>query len=312
MLVLCAGFLSFQAHTVSYGGFVGGRLDSLGGIDFREANGFAAFLALAITFLGVELLRVSWPKRIVYVLAIGLMMNAMIMTQSRAILLGLLIATPYVLLRAPNGYRKKALIYVLLGSILFFMLADIKFLERMDTVRLGIENKQKEALSRTEFWKASIPMFLDHPLGVGIKNFEKLLPNYGPFKNMDPHNTYVLCYSEMGIFGILLFLIIIVEALLEIRRIRIVVKGTLYEREINLHAFAFGAALIIYLGGYMMTHGILYTEILWILLVMPICLENATKKLLDAKTSPANSRISKHSFLLWKRSSIQSTKGKSP
>jgi O-antigen ligase len=135
-----------------------------------------------------------------------------------------------------------------------------------------------------KFWKASIPMFLDHPLGVGIKNFERLLPNYGRFSDMDAHNTYVLCYSEAGIFGIVLFLIIIVEALLQIRRVRIVVKGTLYEREIRLHAFALGAGLIIYLGGYMMAHSILYMEMLWILLTLPICLENGASKLLAVKS----------------------------
>lgn len=306
-LVLCACFLAFQAHSVSSGYFTGDRLDALGGIDFREANGLGAFLALTVTFLGVELLRVSWPKRIVYVLAIGLMMNAMIMTQSRAIFLGLLIATPYVLLRAPNGYRMKTFICVLLGAILFFMLADIKFVKRMESIQMGIENKQKEALSRTEFWKASLPMFLDHPLGVGIKNFERLLPNYGPFKNMDAHNTYVLCYSETGILGIMLFMVIIVEALLQIRRIRITIKGTSHEREINLLAFSLGAVLIIYLGGYMMTHSILYSEILWILLTLPICLDNATKKLVDAKTSPAHNRSSKRSFSLWKKSTSQIT-----
>lgn len=277
-LVLCAGFLAFQAHTVSSGNFVEGRLNTLGGIDFCEANGFAAFLALAITFLGVELLRASWAKRIIYVLAIVLIMDAMIMTKSRAIFLGFLIATPYVLLWAPNGYRKKTFICVLLGAMVFFMLADFKFITRMDTVRMGIENKNEEALGRTEIWKASIPMFLDHPLGVGIKNFERLLPNYGPFIDIDAHNTYVLCYSETGIFGIVLFLIIIVEALMEIKKVRVIVKGTSYEREISLNAFALGAALIIYLGGYMMAHSILYMEMLWILLTLPICLENGASK----------------------------------
>ena len=280
-LVLCAIFLAFQAHNVSSGYFTGDRLDALGGIDFREANGFGAFLALTVTFLGVELLRVSWPKRIVYVLAIGLMMNAMVMTQSRAIFLGLIIATPYVLLRAPDGYRKKAFICALLGAILFFMLADIKFVKRMDTVREGLQEKDTEVLGRFELWKASVPMFLDHPMGVGVKNFERLAPYYRLGRNVDAHNTYSLCYTEIGIFGIVLFLIIIGEALLQLRRVRLIVKKTRFEDELSLRAFGLVAILIIYLAGYMMTHSILYMEMLWILLTLPICLENATKKLLE-------------------------------
>lgn len=41
--VLGAMFLAVQAHTVSSGYFYSGRLESLGGIDFRESNGLAAF-----------------------------------------------------------------------------------------------------------------------------------------------------------------------------------------------------------------------------------------------------------------------------
>ncbi|MBU4415279.1 MAG: hypothetical protein L6302_03675, partial [Desulfobacteraceae bacterium] len=123
-----------------------------------------------------------------------------------------------------------------------------------------------------------------HPLGVGVKNFEKMVPYYDPNNiGRDAHNTYVLCYSEIGILGIVLFLIIIGETFLQIRRIRLAVKDTPHEEDIRLHTFAITTVLIIYLLGYMTTHSILYTEILWILLAMPICLENATKKLLESE-----------------------------
>ncbi|MBE9540747.1 MAG: hypothetical protein IMF01_00390 [Proteobacteria bacterium] len=109
-----------------------------------------------------------------------------------------------------------------------------------------------------------------------------MVPYYDPRNpGKDAHNTYVLCYSEIGILGIALFLIIIGESFLQIRRIRLAVKDTPHENDITLHTLAITTALIIYLSGYMMTHSNLYTEMLWILLAMPICLENATKKLLE-------------------------------
>jgi putative inorganic carbon (HCO3(-)) transporter len=287
-LILGAVFLAYQGHTLASGHFAGGRLDSLGGIDFREANGFAAFLAAAVTFAGVQMLRVSWWKKVLYIAGIALMLNAIIMTQSRAVFLGILMAVPYVLLRTPSERRKQVYACAALGMVLFFMLADVKFLGRMETIKeaakSGVEYGTEETLSRWDFWKASLPMFIDHPFGVGIKNFEKLVPYYDPRNTgMDAHNTYVLCYSEIGILGITLFLIIIVEGWRQLGRIRKMAAGTLHERDINLHVFTLGIVLIIYFLGYMTTHSMLYAEIVWILLSMPICLENATRKLLEAE-----------------------------
>ena len=281
-LILSAASLAYQAYGLSSGYFTLGRLDAIGGLDFREANGFAAFQAMAITFLGIQILRDSLWKKVIYVLGIAVMLNTIILTQSRSVFLGFAVAALYVLFQSPPKYRKRVYLSVILGVILFFMLADVKFLGRMDTIQDEIQDSQEERIDRIDFWKASVPMFMDHPLGVGVKNFEKLVPYYDPRnKGLDPHNTYVLCYTEIGILGIILFLIIIGEAFLQIRRIRLAVKNTPHENDINLHAFAIATALIIYLSGYMMTHSNLYTEILWILLAMPICLENATNELLE-------------------------------
>jgi len=285
-LILCAIFLAYQAHVVGY--FHGGRLNNLGGIDFKEANGFASFLAGAITFLGVRLFRVPLWKKAIYVVGITLMLNTIIMTQSRAVFLGIIMAVPYVLFRAPPKYRKQVYLSVMLAAVLFFMLADMKFFGRMDTIQDQLQDSQEETISRIDFWKASVPMFMDHPFGVGVKNFEKMVPYYDPRNTgMDAHNTYVLCYAEIGIIGIALFLIIITETFLQLRRIRLAVKNTPHENKIMLHALAITTVLIIYLLGYMTTHSNLYTEMLWILLAMPICLENATQKLLESENEIA-------------------------
>jgi len=287
--ILGAALLAYHAQGLSSGYFADGRLEAIGGIDFSESNGFACFQAMAMTFLGVQLLRDPLWKKLIYVLGIALMLDTIILTQSRAIFLGIMMAVPYVLFQSPPKYRRQVYVSVILGGILFFMLADVKFLGRMDTIQF--ENPQEEIISREyqgetidriDFWKASISMFMDHPFGVGVKNFEKMVPYYDPRNpGKDAHNTYVLCYSEIGILGITLFLIIIGETFLQLRRIRLAVKNTQHENDITLHTLVITTVLIIYLLGYMMTHSNLYTEMLWILLAMPICLENATQKLLE-------------------------------
>lgn len=290
-LILSALFLASQAHTLSSGHFQEGRLESLGGIDFKEANGFAAFLAATITFSGIQMLRARWWMKGAYVVGIALMLNAMIMTQSRSVFLGILLALPYALLKVPSEKRKSVYAYLILGVILFFILADVKFLDRMKTIQTEAKSKmvyaQEKALNRLDFWKASWEMFKDRPLGVGIRNYEKLIPTYDPRNTgFDVHNTYLLCCTEIGIFGIMLLLIIITECFLQLRRIRRLAVNSAHNKEITLHAFALGIVLIMYLFGYMMTHSILYTEILWILLSMPICLEHAVQKSLIVKNGP--------------------------
>lgn len=291
-------FLAYQAHTLSPSHFSSGRLDTLGGIDFREANGFASFLAMTTTFLGIQALRAPLWKKVVCVFGIALMINAIIMTQSRAVFLGLLVATPYALIRAPSKKRKQLYLSVILGIVLFFTLADSKFLARMQTIQTTIRSNDlytdHETMSRLDFWKASLQMLKDHPLGIGIKNFEKVVPYYDPRNpGMDAHNTYVLCYSEIGIMGIVVFLIIVAETILQMRRIHYMAMRTPHNEEISLHSFGLSIILIIYFLGYMVTHSILYSEILWILLAMPICLENATQKLSGKSYMKATGKSSK-------------------
>lgn len=280
--IVGAALLAYHAHGLSSGYFADGRLDAIGGSDFSESNGFACFQALAMTLLGVQFLRDSMWKKVIYVIGIAFMLDTIILTQSRSIFLGIMMAVPYILFRAPSKYRKQIYLYVMLAAVLFFMLADVSFLGRMDTIQHQIKDSQEEELSRIDFWKASIPMFMDHPFGVGVKNFEKLVPYYDPRnKGMDAHNTYVICYSEIGILGIILFLIIISEAFLQLKQIRLSVTNTPHENDITLHVVAITTVLIIYLLGYMTTHSNLYAEMIWILFAMPICLENATQKLLE-------------------------------
>jgi len=283
-------FMSYQAHMLT----VVGRIDSIGGIDFGEANGLSAFLSIVVIFAAFQFLNASWVKKIFYVMGIALMCDTIILAQSRAVLLGVAAAVPYVFFRAPPKKLKQIFVYMILGIIMFINLADQNFISRMSTIGERIESAssfniidEDEVVDRLDFWRTSIPIFRDHPMGIGIKNFWKIVPLYDPRNSgMDVHNTYILCYSEIGVIGIILFLIIIAETFLQMNRIWRMAQGTAHEAEILPLVTALGASLIVYLCGYMMTHSILYTEFLWILLTMPICLENAARKILAQEFIP--------------------------
>lgn len=285
--ILGAVFLAFQAHSVSGGRFAGGRLEDLGGIDFHESNGLAAFMSIGMILLSTQMLGDSIYRKVIDVIGIAFLLNVIIMSQSRSIFVGLLMGGIYAVIRAPKPYRKQVYICLLLGLVLFSLLVSKKFIDRVETMQSGLGTGQQEALSRLNYWKASLSIFEDYPMGVGIKNFEKIVPAYDPSnKGMDAHNSYVLCYCEAGILGILLFLTIIVESWLQIRRINRMGVNITTRRKINLQAFGLANIYVVYFIGYMMTHSNLYTEMLWILLAMAICLENATKKFVTKNNTP--------------------------
>lgn len=282
IFIISTLFLSYEGHTVSAGYYYKGRLEFIGGVDFGEANGVAAVSAIGTLFLGLGILYAStWWKKSLYLLGTAFTIDTIILTQSRGVFAGLLIVIPYILLWAPSQYRKKICIFAGVGIVLFVTLVSGNFMTRMKTMSEELEYDQEERLSRTDYWRTSLQIFKDHPLGIGVKNFQKIVTAYDPRNpGMDAHNTYVICYSETGILGIILFLIIIAETFLQLRRIHLMAIN-LPENEITFYALALGGALIVYLTGYGMTHTTLYKEILWILLALPICLENVARNLLS-------------------------------
>jgi O-antigen ligase len=286
--ILGGVFLSYQGHVV--GEFTYSRLDNIGGIDFQEANSFGSFLAFCVVMIGFQILNSSWWEKILCILCIPIMINSIIMTQSRAVMMGIAAAILFSVLLAPRKYRKQIYVYLIIGTVMSFFLVDQKFITRMGSINDKIEGiysqdlmLQTETPSRIDFWKASLRIFRDHPLGIGVKNFGRMVTLYDQSNpGMDPHNTYVMCYSEIGISGILLFLIIISESFIQLRRIRNSITNTAIEESTIPHVFAIKIGLILYLLGIMVTHSILYSEILWILLALPICLENSVNNLLES------------------------------
>ncbi len=287
--IFSALFLSYEAHLASA---VGGRVDTIGGLDFGESNGLAAFLSIAVIFLAFQFLNSGWWKKIFYVIGIAFISDAIILTESRSVFIGGALAAVYILFRPPPKKTKQIFFYSILGIIMFISLMDQSFIERMNTITEYAEKSnsfdinENKPVDRLDFWRASIHIFKDHPMGIGVFNFHKIVPQYDPRNpGMDAHNTYVLCYSEIGYLGIIVFFIIIFETIFQIRRISVIARGTNHITEFISYNTAIGAILIIYFSSYMMTHSILYTEILWVLLSMPICLENSIRNSLDNEQS---------------------------
>ncbi|MGM0609115.1 MAG: O-antigen ligase family protein [Candidatus Muiribacteriota bacterium] len=279
-LILGNLFLAFQAHQI--GQWTDGRLNNIGGTDFNESNGFAAFMSLGILLAGFKLFKKKVQIKFIIICCLAVMLNAIIMTQSRAVFMGGFFSLVFIFIKAPSVIKKELTIYSLCGIILFSFLAHDAFWERMNTIEGQAKLIEKKPaitysfeISRIDIWSASVEIFKDNPLGIGVKNFEKIVSSYDPrIHGKDAHNAFVLCYTEIGAIGIILFLLYIFSGLFQLRRIS-KISDKYDDFFFRVTSLSLAAVLILFISGPMLTHSFLYSEFIWLILALPICLENA-------------------------------------
>src|SRR5262249_31119510 len=152
--------------------FVHGRLDQLGGADYRESSTVGAHLAFVGALAGAVFLKSrEWWKKLICMVAGAFTVNALILTQTRAAMLGLLaggLAAPFLAMR---GKRLRVCLYLLLGLGGGLSLTNKEFWERAETITSRIEDLDRSAGSRIDLWQAGLLMARDHPFGVGAGSF---------------------------------------------------------------------------------------------------------------------------------------------
>ena len=116
-------------------------------------------------------------------------------------------------------------------------------------------------------------MFKDHPLGIGEGNFTAYVGVYNPdIQGKDAHSTPLRCLAELGVPGFTIYLLMIANAFLTLRRLSKNVSGIQNEDTWRLHIYGQFVALVIFLfAGLFITHT--YIEELYWLLMMPFVLE---------------------------------------
>lgn len=78
----------------------------------------------------------------------------------------------------------------------------------------GFSSQEESAAGRIDAWTEGLIMFRTHPLfGVGYGNFE----DYNP---LTAHNSYVLCFSELGGIGYFLWMAMIVTTMVELAAVQ--------------------------------------------------------------------------------------------
>jgi len=290
VIIVGALILGLQALGTPRSMFAGGRLTTIGGPDFREANTVASYLAAALPLIGAQFLRTGRIGKAICLASGAVAANTIILTRSRGAFVGLAVGMLAAVVLAPKRFRRRILIGVLVAGAAGWTLADREFIRRMSTIYQPKEKRDTSAQSRLEVWSTSLKILRDKPQGIGAGNFLQTIGRYVPeHKGRDAHSTYVRCYTELGIQGIALLAALIYFTMRQARRtVRETTKLKGAEHEAALYmGYGLSVALVTILAcGLTLT--LLYIEALWWFLALPICLRRALENAKAAAAEPAS------------------------
>jgi O-antigen ligase len=286
VFVLVALVLGLKAWATPWSAFQSGRLEGVGGADFNEANFFAAFMAAMLPIIGVQLLQSGWKGKLLCAVSGAFAANAVVLCRSRGAFLGVAAGVLAAALFAPKKHRKTIAVLLVLGIAGGFYLADEQFLERISTITTSEEKMDTSTASRLQLWGAGARMIIDHPLGVGVGNWYQTIGRYIPeYAGKDAHSTYIKCWAELGLQGMIVFSLVVLAAYLQLRTIKRYASLLPEPEADRMVQFSFGILIsLVILLACGLTISLTYMEGLWILLMLPVCLRRALENaLLEAE-----------------------------
>ncbi|NOX59584.1 MAG: hypothetical protein GXP29_12120 [Planctomycetes bacterium] len=276
--------IGYEAYNAAPSDFADGRLNFIGGPDFRESSGLAVHMAAMLPLLGVLFLTSRKWRWKAFVLVAGVLaVNTIIQCRTRSAFVGLVIGAVVGIFFLPRKRRLSVGASIVVAVAGMLALTDQHFWDRMRTI-LGHEAyaEQGAIQARIELWSIGWKMFLEHPFGVGIGQFKQAIASYNTgtelFAFSIPrrvtHNSYLLCMTELGVQGILVLGSLLALSFWKLRQCCKWAKFSADPSETRLLAFGCLLSILIYTVAAGFTDR-LYTESFWWILALPVCLERA-------------------------------------
>lgn len=279
-LVLGSMYLGFDAYTAPLHAFVEGRLDRVGGPDISTTSGAAAHLVSMLPIIGVALLTQNrWMPRLIIGLSGALVVNAIILCRTRSAFIGFAFGAVVALLLTPRTRRFTIYGLFIVGGMAGYSLTDDHFWRRMETLLDPhlVETDQATAV-RKQIWMASLHIVADYPLGIGPGNFTQIIGDYDPrHRRRATHNSLVVCVTELGILGGVVFLMMVCGSVYLLYRSSRLAHLTRYPIETKIYAYGFFISFTIYFVTALGTQRF-YCESFWWVLSLPLCLHRVVQR----------------------------------
>jgi O-antigen ligase len=206
------GLLLESLFTISRGRTAHGRAEG----SFGQANELGAYLAMftAFTVAMIVALRAWWQKLVAAGIVV-LGMIALLYSVSRGAMVAVAAAVALVAVRS----SRMLTVVLLLAAVTSPLWVPDYVKDRVIGTTVEVEGTDDATLEasaqmRIDTWKAISAVVQDHFLdGVGFTGLLYVLPETGEALGMEvkdsAHNTYLRLLAEMGIAGLLLFLVLL-------------------------------------------------------------------------------------------------------
>ena len=177
----------------------------IGATFLGDGNDFSLSLCILLGFaVEMSLIQTSTMKKIFYWALMGLLVLAIIASQSRGASLGMAAVFGYMWWRSPR--KAAGVVIIILSAFAVLLYAPDVYFERMGTLSAPAQDSSAEG--RLHAWRAGTKMALHNVLGVGAGNFPNNFPKYrapdAPARWMTAHSMYFLILGELGFLGLLL------------------------------------------------------------------------------------------------------------
>lgn len=211
----CA-YLGWLAYNASFSG----RLEGVGGPGIDEANALGMQLVTGILSGAMLILDYKGWRRWLLVAAMPLVINGLVLTQSRSAFLGLAVGCVVLWYLKPGGRRRIFYAFAALALVLGGMLAHELFWQRMTTVVTAVESIEKidqSAASRLAVFEAQVKMAKAYPMGAGHRGTLALSNRYLADEHLtyladgsgqrgrSSHSTFMSVVVEQGLPGVAIF-----------------------------------------------------------------------------------------------------------
>ncbi|MDH3314182.1 MAG: O-antigen ligase family protein [Gammaproteobacteria bacterium] len=208
----------------------GDRLDGVGGPGMDEANTLGMYFATgAIVGLGLLLTQAGW-RRWLSLGCIAIIMNGLVLTNTRGAFLGLVAGGLVMALFKAKTHRRRFWVLAVVGLLGVASIVDQKFIDRMSTIENVTSETEADTSAEGRFvlLEAQVQMFVDYPMGTGHRGTELLSRHYLDKKWLSwsghgaraSHNTFMTTLVEQGIPGAVLFVWLTLWTLLAMLRLR--------------------------------------------------------------------------------------------
>ena len=208
-------------------------------LDNPNVLGQYLVLAAPVAFAALWSVKGAWNKIVMFI-AFAVMCVCLIFTWSRAAWVGIILAVGFYLIIKDRRWATLCIVGLL---IMPFVLPE-SILSRITSIG---NFKDSSTAYRVSVWIASLRMAKDFwisGIGLGSGAFERVYQNYalnGAGFALHSHNFYIQLVVEMGILGLILFLLIILSTYKQIISIK---ERNTINKNVTI---AMGGALIGYL-----------------------------------------------------------------